>query len=46
MDSGSENVVANECVQLWDDLTLWLRRNIGSKGKKNIFSVQSFQRMH
>lgn len=35
-DSESHNVVVNECVQLWEDLTLWLRRNIGAKGKKNI----------
>lgn len=39
MDSESHNVLANECVQLLDDLTLWLSRNIGTKGKKNILSV-------
>lgn len=32
-DPESHGAAANECVLLWDDLTLWLRRNIGSKGK-------------
>lgn len=38
-DSESHSVPANECVQLLDDLRLWLSRNIGTKGKKNILSV-------
>lgn len=38
-DSESHSVLANECVQLLDDLRLWLSRNIGPKGKKNILSV-------
>lgn len=43
MDSDPEStcVPANESIQLWDYLTLWLRRSISSKGKKNTFSVLS-----
>ena len=38
MDSDSESHIslANECIQLLDDLRLWLSRNIGIKGKKYI----------
>lgn len=39
MDSESQSVVSNECVQRWDDLTLWLSRNVGTRGKKKILSV-------
>lgn len=44
MDSDSESLIvpANEFVQLWDDLTLWLRRNIGSKGKRKTSFEGSF----
>lgn len=35
-DSESHSSLANECIQLLDDLRLWLSRNIGIKGKKNI----------
>lgn len=38
-DSESHSFLANECVQLLDDLRLWLSRSIGSKGKKNILSL-------
>lgn len=43
MDSDPEStcVPVNESIQLWDYLTLWLRRSISSKGKKNTFSVLS-----
>lgn len=39
MDSESDrfSVLSNEFVQLWDDLTLWIRRNISTKGKKTSF---------
>ena len=41
MDSESQNVVSNECVQRWDELTLWLSRNVATRGKKTSFRAVS-----
>lgn len=40
MDSERHGVLSNECLQLLDDLRLWLS-NIGTKGKKSILYVPS-----
>ncbi|KAF3849296.1 hypothetical protein F7725_015793 [Dissostichus mawsoni] len=43
MESESHNVLlANECVQRWDDLTLWLCHNIGAKGTSPQDSPRNF----
>lgn len=39
MDSESHSVLANECVQLLDDLRLWISRNISTKGKRDNLSL-------